>query len=139
MLRGLIGRLRGRPAAAQAALRGRPAIRREKTFAADSGYVYQYTYEGFCDARRDGLAGRDYVFRCTSDRSSRITVTVFAASASFEAWEREAGRNLNEVERYAVVKMRLFGIFDASVHVTQDIVEPLTAEDVSEQVEALDL
>lgn len=139
MLKGLLRRLRGKRAAEPRELRGRPKIRRQKTFAAESGYVYQYTYEGYCDACRDGAEGRDYVFRCTSDRSSHVEVTVFAAAASFEEWEIDSGRDLNEVERYAVVKMCLFEIFDASEHITRDLVEPLTAEDVAAQVEALDL
>ncbi len=139
MLRRLIGRLRKQCATAPRELRGRPKIRREKAYSADSGYVYQYTYEGYCEARREGVDGRDYVFRCTSDRAARVEITVFAATVSFEAWEREAERELTAVERYAVVKMRLFALFDESAHILQDVVETLTPEDISEQVEALDL
>ncbi len=139
MLGRLLGwfRMRGQPAAR--VFRGKPRIRREKAYSADSGYVYQYTYEGYCDTQRAGLDGRDYVFRCTSDRSSRIDVTIFAPSERFADWERDAERNLTEVERYAVVKMRLFALFDGSEHLLQDVVEVLTLRDVSEHVEALDL
>lgn len=120
-------------------LRGRPAIRREKAYAADSGYVYQYTYEGYRDASRDAAEGREFVFDCTSDRASRFRITVFAPADSFADWERDAGRDLSDVERYAVVKMRLFEIFDEASHITSHLAESLTVEQVRRHVEALDL
>lgn len=120
-------------------LRGRPAIRRDKAYAADSGYVYQYTYEGYRDARRDAVEGREFVFDCTSDRASRFRISIFAPAGSFVAWERDAGRELSEVERYAVVKMRLFEIFDEASHITSHLAESLTAEQVRRHVETLDL
>lgn len=120
-------------------LRGRPAIRREKAYAADSGYVYQYTYEGYRDASREATEGREFVFDCTSDRASRFRISIFAPADCFEAWERDAGRDLTEVERYAVVKMRLFEIFDEAAHITSHVAESLTAEQVHQHVEALDL
>ena len=43
-LRGLFG---ARDEVAPEPLRGRPKVRREKIYSADSGYVYQYFYEGF--------------------------------------------------------------------------------------------
>ena len=47
-------------------LLGRPQIRREKAYAADSGYVYQYTYEGYraatrSDSCRQGVRVRVHV------------------------------------------------------------------------------
>lgn len=120
-------------------LRGRPAIRREKAYAADSGYVYQYTYEGYRVASRDEAAGREFVFDCTSDRASRFRISIFAPADSFVDWEEQAGRALSDVERYAVVKMRLFEIFDEAAHITSHLAESLTAEQVGRHVEALDL
>ncbi len=139
MLGRLIPRLRKRREPAARALRATPKIRREKAYSADSGYVYRYTYEGYCDGQREGLDGRDYVFQCTSDRSSRFDVTIFAPAECFTGWERRCERRLSEVERYAVVKMCLFALFDTSEHIREDLVDLLTAEDVIEQVEALDL
>ena len=138
MLKRLLRRL-GRPGEPQEPLRGRPRIRREKSYAADSGYVYQYTFEGYRHAARDGAAGRDFVFLCSSDRSARVSVAVFAPDDSFAEWERGSGRELTEVERYAVVKMRLFEVFDESAHLRADLVDTLTAAQVERQVEALDL
>ena len=120
-------------------LRGRPAIRREKSYAADSGYVYQYTYEGYRPATRDGVEGRQFVFDCTSDRASRFAISIFAPADSFAEWERSADRELNDVERYAVVKMRLFELLDGSEHVRGHLEAQLSADQVERHVEALDL
>ena len=139
MLGKLARLLRGRSADPPAKLRGRPRIRREKTYAADSGYVYHYTYEGYRTATRDGEGGREFVFRCTSDRASRLSITVFAPDSAFARWERAQSRELNAVERYAVVKMQLFETFDEFERISQDLVRRLTAEQVERQVAALDL
>lgn len=139
MLRRLF-RLRKRErGAAPAELRGRPRVRREKIYAADSGYVYQYTYEGYRPVTRGKVEGCEFVFRYTADRASRFSITVFAPDESFSDWERQFDRELNRVERYAVIKMRLFEIFDEFERISDDLDEVLTAEQVGRQVEALDL
>lgn len=138
MFKKLLAKLRQR-APDPPPLRGRPAIRREKAYAADSGYVYQYTYEGYREARRDAAEGREFVFDCTSDRASRFRISVFAPADSFAAWESDAGRDLSDVERYAIIKMRLFEIFDEAAHITSHLAESLTAEQVRRHVETLDL
>ena len=122
-----------------AELRGRPPIRREKVYAADSGYVYQYTYEGYRPVTRDAVDGCEFVFRCTADRASRFSITVFAPDGSFADWERQFDRELNQVERYAVIKMRLFEIFDEYERISADLDSVLSVEQVERQVEALDL
>ena len=139
MIAKLVQLLRGRPAPALPELRGRPRIRREKTYAADSGYVYHYTYEGYRPAARDGAEGRDFVFRCTSDRATGFSITVFAPDDSFARWERAERRELNEAERYAVVKMQLFETFDEFERISRDMRERLTPERVERQITALDL
>ena len=139
MLRKLLEQLglpRGDP---PPALRGRPRVQREKTYSADSGYVYQYVYAGYRAASRAGEQGQEFVFDCTSDRSSRFQLSIFAPDASYAAWERDSGRELNEVERFAVAKMRLFKVFDESDRIGADCEARLTAEDVARQVAALDL
>ena len=139
MLTKLLERIRGGRRQPQPELLGRPPIRREKAYAADSGYVYQYTYEGYRPATRSDCAGVEFVFRCTSDRAARFKLTVFASDQSFAAWEQLAGRDLNEVERYAIVKMQLFAIFDESEHLRRDDEWRLTAEQVERHVADLDL
>ncbi len=139
MLTKLVERIRGGRRQPRPELLGRPPIRREKAYAADSGYVYQYTYEGYRPATRSDCAGVEFVFQCTSDRAARFRLTVFAPDQSFAAWEQLAGRDLNEVERYAIVKMQLFAIFDESEHVQRDDEWRLTAEQVERHVADLDL
>lgn len=139
MLGGLFGLLRRTPRSEPEPLRGRPRVRREKTYAADSGYVYHYTYEGYRSTGRDGSGDREFVFHCSSDRSTQFSITILAPAASLAAWESDNGRDLNAVERYAVVKMRLFEIFDEFERIAQDLRERLTPEQVARQVEALDL
>lgn len=93
-------------------LAGTPAVRRRKTYAGDSGYVYEYYYEGYRVAARGGAAGAEYVFTVSADRRNWYPVTVFLEDAAVAGWERSRRRELSMTERYAVVKMALFQAFD---------------------------
>ena len=93
-------------------LRGAPAVRRQKTYSAQSGFVYQYFYEGYREAGRARRPGHDYVFRITRDRQSFFPVTVFLPAAASESWQSSHGRSLTLTEQYAVVKMSLFEAFE---------------------------
>lgn len=93
-------------------LRGAPPIRRQKTYSARSGFVYQYFYEGYRESERAGRAGHEYVFHVTSDRKSSFPLTVFLPAAAVESWQRIHGRDLAPKEQYAAVKMALFDTFD---------------------------
>lgn len=90
-------------------LTGAPAVRRIKTYSAQSGYVYQYHYEGFRAAPPDGL---EYVFAVSADRRTAIPVSVFLPHSATEPWEKEHGRELSGTERYAIARMSLFQAFD---------------------------
>jgi len=96
----------------EAPLTGAPAVRRQKTYSAESGYVYQYFYEGQRPAQRDDAHGAQYVFNVSSDRKSSFPVSVFLSDAVLESWQAEHGRQLGSTERYAVAKMALFQAFD---------------------------
>jgi hypothetical protein len=93
-------------------LRGAPAVRREKSYSAQTGYVYQYYYEGYRPGERGGHEGQEYVFHVSSDRRQSFPLTVFLPQAVVAAWERRSGRNLSPTEQYAAVKMTLFQAFD---------------------------
>jgi hypothetical protein len=95
-----------------APLVGAPAVRRQKTYSAESGYVYQYYYQGYRSIVRDGAAGAEFVFEVSTDRHTTCAVTVFLPERVIQAWEREHDRGLNATERYAVAKMALFQAFD---------------------------
>src|SRR5215471_8531958 len=95
-----------------APLTGAPAVRRQKTHSAESGYVYQYFYEGQRTASRDGGAGTQYVFNVSADRKSSFLVSVFVGEAALGDWQAEHARALSSTERYAIAKLALFQAFD---------------------------
>ncbi|HVP48513.1 MAG TPA: hypothetical protein VMT32_18085 [Bryobacteraceae bacterium] len=91
-------------------LSGAPAVRRQKTYSAQSGYVYQYFYEG----HRPMAAprGTEYVFNVSPDRKSSSQVSVFVTDDVMLSWQQESGRTLSATEQYAIAKMALFQAFD---------------------------
>ena len=93
-----------------ASLSGASAVRRQKTYSAQSGYVYQYFYEG----RRpmSPQRGIEYVFNVSSDRKTSSQVSVFVSDDAMRSWQQESGRTLSATERYAIAKMALFQAFD---------------------------
>lgn len=93
-------------------LSGAPAVRRQKTYSADSGYAYQYYYQGHRPAEREGAAGTEYVFDVSADRHSTLPVSVFIADQAVRDWEEGHHRKLSSTERYAIAKMALFQAFD---------------------------
>lgn len=106
----MFGRFRRKRAAV--ALRGAPAVRRQKSYSAESGYVYQYFYEGHRPARRARDEGTEYVFSVTADCRNWFPVSVFLSLAAVRQWEAAHRRALTPTECYAVAKLRLFQAFD---------------------------
>jgi len=124
----------------QEPLRGARPVRREKTYSAQSGYVYQYFYEGYRDSRRDSGPGQDHVFSVTSDRANRFPLTVFLGTEAVKVWEAAHNRRLSATEQYAVVKMRLFQAFDEqNVLTAQTAAIIVAAADLAEHASTLDL
>jgi hypothetical protein len=93
-------------------LTGAPAVRRQKTYSAASGHVYQYFYEGQRRAARAGEQGTEFVFNVSGDRKTTFDVSVFLLDSALAPWQREYQRELNSTERYAVAKLALFQAFD---------------------------
>ena len=93
-------------------MQGTPAIRRLKTYSAQSGYVYQYFYEGHRDSQFAGESGVEYVFSLSSDRKSWNPVSVLVADAALATWQLSHQRDLSPTERYAIAKMALFQACD---------------------------
>ena len=89
-------------------------VRRLKTYTGSQGYVYQYYFVG----SRPTVAGyvgppaTEYVFDVTSDRKTTFSVSVFLEQDAVSNWVTVHGRPLNEAERYAAAKLRLFQGFD---------------------------
>ena len=99
-----------------APLAGAPAIRRQKTYSAQSGYVYQYHYEGHRPYQRDREEGVEFVFDVSADRKTSAPVSVFIADEAVTVWEERHGRTLVANEQYATAKMALFQAFDERAH-----------------------
>jgi hypothetical protein len=93
-------------------LTGAPAIRRQKTYSGQSGYVYQYYYEGHRPYERDRKSGTEYVFDVSADRKTSMAVSVLLSDTALEDWQSRHGRTLHLSERYAIAKMALFQAFD---------------------------
>ncbi len=100
-------------------LTGAPAVRRLKTYSAQSGYVYQYYYEGHRPFERARDSGVEYVFDVSADRKTSMPVSVFLGAACLQDWEGNHARTLNSTERYAIAKMALFQAFDERPHPDQ--------------------
>ena len=95
-----------------AALTGAPAVRRLKTYSAQSGYVYQYFYEGHRPFRAAGDSGTEFVFSISSDAKNWHPASVMLGDTAVRAWESAHERQLSSTEHYAVAKMALFQAFD---------------------------
>jgi hypothetical protein len=93
-------------------LTGAPPVRRLKTYSAQSGYVYQYYYEGQRPFRAAGESGAEFVFAISADRKSWRPSRVLLGEGAVTAWEAAHGRKLSATECYAIAKMALFQAFD---------------------------
>jgi hypothetical protein len=93
-------------------LAGAPAVRRMKTYSAQSGYVYQYFYEGHRAFDAGGEHGTEFVFQISADRKTWSDVSVLVSAPAIESWEKANTRELSATERYAVAKVALFQAFD---------------------------
>jgi hypothetical protein len=116
----------------RAPLAGAPAVRRTKTYSAQSGYVYQYFYEGH--------RGAEYVFQVCSDRKRYFPVPVLLAPDVLDSWQRDRARELSSKEQYAVAKLALFQAFDERERPAQ-MAEPvrIRAADIDAIAETLGL
>ena len=95
-----------------------------KTYSAQSGYVYQYYYEGHRPYRAGSEAGMEFVFRVSADRKDWKPIAVRASDDAVGVWESGHARQLSSTERYAVAKMALFQAFDerpTPAHMKDDI------------------
>jgi hypothetical protein len=109
-------------------------VRRQKTYSAQSGYVYQYFYEGHRPSSAE--RGTEYVFDVSSDRKTSSPVSVVISDAAVASWQNESGRTLSATEQYAIAKMALFQAFDErespeamrqAVHVSPGAVQAILA------------
>jgi len=93
-------------------LTGAPTVRRLKTYSAQSGYVYQYFYEGQRPLPHKNEPGTEFVFTVSADRKTSHPLSVLVPEDALRTWEQEHDHTLSSTERYAVSKMALFQAFD---------------------------
>jgi len=121
-------------------LTGAPTVRRAKIYSSESGYVYEYYYEGHRDFRSGGERGTEFVFSLSADRKNWHNTSVLVSDAAVSAWESSHARQLSSTERYAIAKIALFQAFDERPEpaLMQDEVRVRNA-DVEAIIETLDL
>jgi len=95
-----------------APLSGAPPVRRLKTYSAQSGYVYQYCYEGRRSYEQSGERGTEFVFSLSADCKNWRPSKVVVPDGAIARWEAAHQRELSDTERYAIAKMALFQAFD---------------------------
>ena len=92
---------------------------RIKAYSAESGYVYQYSFQSSQRAKRGWFqrgwftSGNEYLFEVSRDRKSAYPLTVFVRDDATRAWEKRHGRALSAAECYAAAKMGMLRAFDA--------------------------
>ena len=121
-------------------LAGAPAVHRIKSYAAESGYVYEYFHEGH-RPWRDGLsAGIEFEFRVSVGREQWLPAAVVVADREVKAWETARGRTLSSTERYAIAKLALLQSFDQRATPPETAIEVrVSAADIETIAERLDL
>ncbi|HEV2447018.1 MAG TPA: hypothetical protein VGS58_13900 [Candidatus Sulfopaludibacter sp.] len=83
-----------------------------KTYSAQSGYVYQYFFEGH-RAFKTGLeSGTEFVFTISADRKNWNSTSVRLEDGALAEWEQTHERRFSSSERYAIAKIALFQAFD---------------------------
>jgi hypothetical protein len=80
-----------------------------KHYASETGHTYSYWYRGW---RPKGNDAFDYVFECRRDRGEAFELCVRLPQLTLDTCAVEIGRELTDTERYAVVKLELFRVFD---------------------------
>ncbi|MEO8595842.1 MAG: hypothetical protein ABI759_21155 [Candidatus Solibacter sp.] len=121
-------------------LTGAPGVRRLKTYSAQSGYVYQYFYEGQRPWQKADERGTEFVFSVSADRKTSHALSVVVPEASLHAWQQAHAQTLTSTERYAIAKMALFQAFDerpTPLQMEQEVC--VRAADVSAILETLGL
>jgi hypothetical protein len=121
-------------------LTGSPAVRRLKTYSAQSGYVYQYRYEGQRSWQQSGDSGTEFVFSVSADRKTWRPCKVVVPLSAIAPWQAEQERQLSDTERYALAKLALFQAFDERATPSLMHADVLVrAAEVQAMVETLDL
>lgn len=125
---------RAKPPAAPPPLRGAPEVRRLKTYQAETGFVYQYYFDGW----RPIDGAREFIFVASPDRARYSAIAVHIDNAAVYHWEAVRGRELLSAEQHAVAKLALFAALDerapAAAGATPVRVGPAQLKDILKQL-----
>jgi hypothetical protein len=123
-----------------APLTGAPPVRRLKTYTSQSGYVYEYFYEGRRPFQTGNDSGAEFVFSVSASRKAWQPVSVLVSDSAIQSWETAHARVLSPTERYAIAKMSLFQAFDErSTPALMKSPVGVRAADIAAILETLDL
>ncbi|HYO83018.1 MAG TPA: hypothetical protein VES20_16540 [Bryobacteraceae bacterium] len=84
---------------------------RTRSWTAESGYVYEYSFAGFRRVRRSGESFIEYQFSVSASRSEPRVVAVFLPEERLPEWTGTA-REITASERYGIAKLCLNQEFD---------------------------
>ena len=87
---------------------GTPPLRRIQSYSAQTGYVYQYNFEG----ARQAENGKEYRFRVRANAREYKNVFVRVPEHLVREWGTAHSRELVDTEQYGIAKMLLFQHFD---------------------------
>ena len=132
-LRGVFERLRQLLSRQPPLVRGTGSAR-PRTYSADSGYVYEYSFAGF----RSSGDVYEYVFTVSGGRAPGRTVQVMLPAEAAEWTGRD--RELSASERYGLAKVCLKNAMDraAGPAVLEAVIRP-GREEIAEVADLLDL
>lgn len=85
-----------------------PLSQREKTYSAQSGFVYQYLFLG--------LENGAHVFQVSADRQAYFPLHIVLPPEALAQCAQKMGSPLRWNEEYALAKMSLFRAFDSAAH-----------------------
>jgi hypothetical protein len=80
---------------------------RQKTYSADSGYVYQYVLLSFRQHRRGGEELHEYTFEVSGGPGRKSNIAVILRSSVLHTWIRDHDREFSASERYGIAKITL--------------------------------
>ena len=124
------------PKAPVAAPKADPRAIRMKTYAAQSGYVFQYFFAGEDHAN----GARNYRFQVSANRAAESAVRIEIPDVLLNEWQAGRHRQLSPTECYAVAKMHLFATLDSDgFTLTDQAVAPVTMDSLDSIAAALDL
>jgi hypothetical protein len=98
----------------QPELGGAPRTGRQKTYSAESGYVYQYIFLSFRPHRRGGEGLHEYVFEVRGSAGKTSTLSVVLKESVLLMWVRAHDREFSASERYGIAKITLKRELDAA-------------------------